>query len=100
MGSSASPKMSRKADTRALFVAFFITKSLNPDFSVGCLSTSSRSCSLGSWRRALKLAGAITFAHRMKPSHRGGFVHIFFVISRERSVVDTKPISDLYVVTA
>ena len=40
------------------------------------------------------------FAQRMKPSQSGGFVHIFLVIRRESSVVDTKPRNERYVVTA
>lgn len=97
---SSSPKRSKNPATRALFPAFFVTYSRRPDFRLGCLSTSSRSCSFGSWRRAPKLAGAITLAHRMNPSHKWGFCHIFFVIKRESRVVDTNATSDLYVVTA
>jgi len=36
----------------------------------------------------------------MKPSQSGGVVQIFFVISRDSNVVETKPVSDLYVLTA
>lgn len=36
----------------------------------------------------------------MKPSQSKGVVHIFFVINRDSSVVETKPVSDLYVLTA
>ena len=42
----------------------------------------------------------MSFAQRMKPSQRCGFVQIFLVISRESSVVETKPRSERYVVTA
>lgn len=97
---SSSPKRSKNPATRALFPAFLVTYSRNPDFKLGCLSTSSRSCSFGSWRSAPKLAGAITFAHRINPSHKWGFCHIFFVIRRESKVVETNATSDLYVVTA
>jgi hypothetical protein len=36
----------------------------------------------------------------MNPSHKRGFVQIFFVMRRESRVVETNPTSDLYVVTA
>lgn len=42
----------------------------------------------------------MTFAQCIKPSQRGGLVQIFLVIKREKSVVDTNPTKDLYVVTA
>ena len=93
--SSGSPRISRKPAPRALFGAFFTTKSLKPAFRLGCLSTSSRSWSFGSCSSALKLAGAIALAHRMKPSHKGGFIQIFFVIKRDSNVVETNPTSDL-----
>ena len=97
---SSSPKMSKYPATRALFVPFFITCSRNSALRLGCFSTTSRSCSLGSCRSAPNDCGAMSFAQRMKPSQSGGFVQIFFVISRESSVVETKPRSERYVVTA
>lgn len=61
----------------------------NPGFISGCLSRISFSCSRGSCIKAEKLAGAMVFAHRMNPTHSCGFVQTFFVISRERRVVET-----------
>ena len=92
--------MSRKPATRALFVPFLTTNSRSSALRLGCFSTTSRSCSLGSCRSAPNDCGAMSFAQRMKPSQSGGFVQIFFVISRESSVVETKPRSERYVVTA
>ena len=91
---SSSPKMSKYPATRALFVPFFITNSRSSDLRLGCFSTTSRSCSLGSWRSAPKDCGAMSFAQRMKPSQSGGFVQIFFVMSLERRVVETNPRRD------
>lgn len=96
----SSAKISSRPATRALFPAFFMTYSRRPALRLGCLSTSSRSCSLGNCSSAPKLAGAINFAQRMKPSQSGATVQIFFVMSRVRSVLDTKGTSDRYVETA
>lgn len=90
---SSSPMISKRPATRALLDPFFITNSRRPDFRLGCLSTKSRNCSLGSWSKAPNEAGAISLAQRMKPSQSCGLVQTFLVMSRERRVVETKPTS-------
>ena len=97
---SSSANNSSKAEVRLLFPDFFMTYSLRPDFKLGCLSMMSRSCSLGSCSNAPKLAGAISLAHRMNPSHSGGTVQTFLIINRVNSVLETNPTNVRYVETA
>lgn len=99
-GSTPSPSVSRNEANFCLFLSFLITKSRNPSRRLGCLSTTSRSCSFGSCSSAPKLAGEVILAQRIKPSQSCGFVQTFFTISREKRVVDTKLTRFLYVPTA
>lgn len=62
---------------------------------LGCLTTTSASCSLGSWRSAANELGAIALARRTNPSQRGPTVQTFLAMRRERSVVLTNGWSDL-----
>lgn len=98
--SPPSPNVSRNEANFCLFRSFLITKSRSPSRRLGCLSTTSRSCSLGNCKSAPKLTGEVILAQRMKPSQSCGFVQTFLTISREKSVVATKLIKFLYVVTA